>query len=39
MKYYLLLKSHTDAPDYEDECEAETKAEAIEEHFDGKVSG
>ena len=28
MKYYLYLKSHTNAPDYEDEVEAKNRDEA-----------
>lgn len=29
MTFYLYLKSHTEAPDFEDYCEAETKDEAV----------
>lgn len=29
MIYYVTIKSHCEAPDYEDECVAETKEEAI----------
>jgi hypothetical protein len=29
MKYFLTIKSHTYAPDYEDSIEAESKEEAI----------
>lgn len=29
MTYYLYLKSHADAPDHEDECEASSKEEAV----------
>lgn len=29
MKYYLYIKSHCEAPDHEDECEASSKEEAI----------
>ncbi len=32
--YQLHLKSHTDAPDYEDEVDAETRAQAIEMFLD-----
>ena len=29
MNYYCYIKSHADAPDYEDECVASSKKEAI----------
>lgn len=28
--YYIYIKSHTDAPDYEDTCEATNKGQASE---------
>ncbi len=30
MKYFLIIKSHCDAPDYEDTCEAKSRKEAGE---------
>jgi hypothetical protein len=34
MKYYLLIKSHDEMPDYEDECEAKTKEDASQTFAD-----
>ena len=33
MNYFLLIKSHSEAPDFEDECEAKTKKEALDTFF------
>jgi hypothetical protein len=29
MRYEIIIKSHTEAPDYEDSCEADSKEEAV----------
>jgi hypothetical protein len=29
MRYEILIKSHTEAPDYEDFCEADSEDEAV----------